>query len=94
MGENGNMKKQVYDYFVDLESKALPRKNGAIIEDGDKVKRLGIVRQANSARDILKYSIAGEQFFCLPEFLLVFVFSPKNRRQSNMASSFFSINLI
>ena len=61
------MKKQVYDYFIDLESKALPRKNGAIIEDGDKVQRLGIVRQANSARDILKYSIENEQFFCKTE---------------------------
>ena len=61
------MKKQVYDYFLDLEAQDLPRQNGSLIEDNKKIKRLGTVRQANSARDILKYKILGEQFFCKTE---------------------------
>ena len=61
------MKKQVYDYFLDLEKKDLPRKKGVLTEDGKKIKRLGIVHKANSARAILKYNIAEAQFFCKTE---------------------------
>ena len=63
----GNMKKQVYDYFLDLEKQDLPRKNGVLTEDGKKIKRLGVVHKANSARAILKYDINGAQYFCKTE---------------------------
>ena len=61
------MNKRVLEYFEDLHSLDLPKQDASFVEDGKSIKRIGIVRKANSARKVVKYNIDGREYFCKSE---------------------------